>query len=316
MSLHFAGLHHITAIVDEPQDNVNFYAGVLGLRLIKRTVNFDDPNTYHLYFGDEVGSPGSIVTFFPWPGAPHGTRGAGQVSAFALAIPEASVAYWEQRLTDSGITFGGPEQRFNERVLSFYDPAGLLVELVTHPDATNMHGWTGAEVPAAYAIRGLHVVTLTVQQADASVRVLTEAMGFRYLATEGDRARYVTAEGGVGAIVDVIARPDLPFGRVAVGSVHHIAWRTPNDDEQARWRRHLIQHGMMVTEVRDRQYFHSIYYREPGGVLYEIATDNPGFAFDEPVETLGTTLKLPPWLEPRRESLERTLLPLDVPNQS
>ncbi|NJO08077.1 MAG: ring-cleaving dioxygenase [Chloroflexaceae bacterium] len=316
MSLHFAGLHHITAIVDEPQDNVNFYAGVLGLRLIKRTVNFDDPNTYHLYFGDEVGSPGSIVTFFPWPGAPHGTRGAGQVSAFALAIPEASVAYWEQRLTDSGITFGGPEQRFNEQVLSFYDPAGLLVELVTHPDATNMHGWTGSEVPAAYAIRGLHVVTLTVQQADASVRVLTEAMGFRYLATEGDRARYVTAEGGVGAIVDVIARPDLPFGRVAVGSVHHIAWRTPNDDEQARWRRHLIQHGMMVTEVRDRQYFHSIYYREPGGVLYEIATDNPGFAFDEPVETLGTTLKLPPWLEPRRESLERTLLPLDVPNQS
>jgi glyoxalase family protein len=312
MNTQLLGLHHVTAIVNDPQENVAFYAGVLGLRLIKRTVNFDDPYTYHLYYGDEVGSPGTIMTFFPWPDAPHGSRGTGQVSAMSFAVPTGSLTYWADRLDQYGVRHSDPEERFAQPLIAFYDPSGLLLELIETPTVNDLPGWQGGPVPAQSAIRGFAGVTLDVANAAPSSRLLTEVLGFREVAQHANRTRYAVGTGLFGAHVDLVERKGVPFGRIAAGSVHHVAWRVADDAAELEWQQWLRQAGVEVTEVRDRQYFHSIYFREPGGVLYEIATDTPGFMIDEPLETLGTTLQLPSWFEPMRPQIEQRLPALDV----
>jgi glyoxalase family protein len=311
-----AGIHHVTAIAGEPQQNVDFYAETLGLRLVKQTVNFDDPGTYHLYFGDTAGHPGTILTFFPWPGAPRGRHGAGQVTVVSFSIPPDALGFWEQRLTGRGIEFEALESPFDESVLQFSDPDGLQLELVADSSPHLGQPWTGASVPVSLAIRGFHSVALLEQSPDDTERALTDVMGFRHVRSVGHRRRYVADEGGLAAHVDVVTAPDAPPGRVAVGTVHHVAWRAATDEAQGAWRRRLLDAGFNVTPVRDRQYFHSIYYHEPGGVLFEIATDPPGFGVDEPPEALGTRLRLPPWLEPRRQALEAQLPPLHLPRSA
>jgi glyoxalase family protein len=311
-----AGIHHVTAIAGEPQQNVDFYAETLGLRLVKQTVNFDDPGTYHLYFGDAAGHPGTILTFFPWPGAPKGPHGAGQATMVSFSVPPDALGFWEERLRGRGIKFEALESPFDESVLQFSDPDGLQLELVADSRATLGQPWTGASVPVAQAIRGFHSVALLERAPDDTERVLTDVMGFRHVRSVGHRRRYVSGEGGPAAHVDVVAAPDAPPGRVAVGTVHHVAWRTATDEAQGAWRRRLLDAGFNVTPVRDRQYFHSIYYHEPGGVLFEIATDPPGFGVDEPPEALGSRLRLPPWLEPHRQALEARLPPLRLPHSA
>jgi glyoxalase family protein len=310
-----SGIHHVTAIAGDPQQNVDFYAGTLGLRLVKRTVNFDDPGTYHLYFGDEVGHPGTILTFFPWPGAPRGHRGAGQATAVSFSVPPDALAFWEERLRARGVPFEALESPFDESILEFSDPDGLALELVADPRTDLGAPWAAASVPVERAIRGFHSVALLEHMHTGTERLLTEVMGFEFAQTVGHRRRYSAGGGGSAAYVDIVSVPDASPGRVAVGTVHHVAWRVASDDAQQAWRRRLLEAGVTVTPVRDRQYFRSIYYHEPGGVLFEIATDPPGFTIDEPPEALGTALRLPPWLEPRREALETRLPRLHLPDR-
>jgi glyoxalase family protein len=311
-----AGFHHLTAIVGDPQQNIDFYTRVLGQRLVKQTVNFDDPGTYHLYYGDEVGTPGTIITFFPWPDAPRGRRGTGQVVDISFSIPATALDYWVDHLSQHGVAITGPTTRFDERVISFLDPHGLSLELVTHQDAELRSGWQKGPISEAYAIRGFSSVTLAETHQEQTGAMLTEVLGFRLLQQEGNRFRYETGAGGPGARVDVLSLPNQSRGRIAVGTVHHVAWRTEDDEQQLNWRQYLLAHGSNVTPVQDRQYFHSIYFHEPGGVLFEIATDPPGFSIDEPVELLGTHLKLPAWLEPQRSQIESVLLPIRVPENN
>ena len=310
-----SGIHHVTAIAGDPQQNVDFYAGTLGLRLVKRTVNFDDPGTYHLYFGDEVGHPGTILTFFPWPGAPRGQRGAGQATTVSFSVPPDSLAFWEERLRTRGVPFEALESPFDESILEFSDPDGLALELVGDSRKDLGTPWAAASVPVARAIRGFHGIALLEHVHTGTERLLTEVMGLQFARTVGHRRRYTAADGGSAAYVDIVSAPDASPGRVAVGTVHHVAWRVASDDAQAAWRQRLLEAGVNVTPVRDRQYFRSIYYHEPGGVLFEIATDPPGFTIDEPPEALGAALRLPPWLEPRREALEARLPRLRLPDR-
>jgi glyoxalase family protein len=304
------GVHHVTAIAGDPRANVEFYAGVLGLRLVKTTVNFDDPGTYHLYYGDERGAPGTLLTFFPWPGAPRGRRGTGQVTAIALSVPPQSLAFWEHRLAGRGVGVTRPETRFGERVLAFEDPDGLRLELAAAEPGDGRIPWTGGPMSAEHAVRGVHAVTLSEQGFERTVALLGTGLGFAAGGQDGSRFRYRAVGAGPGSIVDVLCLPDAPPGRIAVGTVHHVAWRTPGDDAQLEWRRRIAAMGLDVTPVLDRRYFHSIYFREPGGVIFEIATDSPGFTIDEPLEDLGTRLALPPWLESRRAWIEDRLPPL------
>jgi glyoxalase family protein len=306
------GLHHITAIAGQPQENIDFYTGVLGLRLVKLTVNYDDPGTYHLYFGDEMGHPGTILTFFPWPSAPKGRIGSGQAAATSFSIPEKAVDYWTGRLKAHRVSFQGPTRRFNESVVSFSDPDGLSLELVTGASSEDKL-WKKGPVQNEFAIRGFHHVTLSEREPGPTAALLTETMGFRFMGQDGDRMRFETGKGGAGAIVDLLAQPGLPRGLISVGTTHHVAWRTPSDEEQKDWKTAIEATGANVTPVIDRKYFHSIYYREPGGVLFEIATEPPGFTVDQPLEELGARLMLPPWLEPNRQELERLLPSLSLP---
>ena len=307
------GLHHVTAIATDPQANADFYVSLLGLRLVKRTVNFDDPTTYHLYYGDEVGAPGTLLTFFPWPGAPRGQRGTGQTTATAFAVPAASLEAWMERLAAAAIEFGAVETRFGERVLPLADPDGLAIELVEQPGAEARSWWRGGPVPERCAIRGFHSATVTEAGYERTAALLTGVMGFERRGEERDRFRFATRDRAPGAILDVVCAPGLRAGRVAAGTVHHIAFRCASDADQSAWQRRLAEAEMDVTPVMDRQYFRSIYFREPGGVLFEIATDPPGFTADEAPETLGTALKLPPWLEGRRTYIEERLPPLRAP---
>jgi glyoxalase family protein len=306
------GIHHVTAIANDAQRNVDHYVGLLGLRLVKKTVNFDDPGSYHLYYGDELGRPGSAMTFFVWPGAPRGRAGTGQVGATAFAVPPDSLGWWADRLQRAGVRAEGPTERLDDRVLTFADPDGIRLELVAPAEPDPRQPWRAGTVPAEHAIRGFHSVTLSLAgQHEESARLLTSTLGFRPLATEGPRARFGTGEAG--GVVDLEGQPDLPAGDTAPGTVHHVAWRTPDDPSQLEWRETLVRAGYDVTPVLDRQYFHSIYFREPGGVLFEIATDVPGFTLDEPAEHLGEALRLPPRLEPLRPELEQRLPPFLVP---
>jgi catechol 2,3-dioxygenase-like lactoylglutathione lyase family enzyme len=313
MSKDILGIHHVTAIAGDPQRNVNFYTGVLGLRLVKLTVNFDDPRSYHLYYGDELGHPGTLLTFFAWPGVPKGRPGTGQVTVTSFSIPQGSLDYWAERLSQQGVSSTGPASRFGETVLSLQDPDGLALELVAHPQAQQRPAWKEGPVPAEYAVRGIHTVTLSEDGYERTARLLTESLGFRLLSEENNVFRYEVGEGGLGAYVDVRCAPELRRGHVAGGTVHHVAWRTPSDEREKAWREVLVSLDLNVTPVLDRKYFHSIYFREPGGVLFEIATDPPGFTVDEPVEQLGTHLELPPWLEPYREELDQVLPTLRLP---
>ena len=296
------GLHHVTAIATDPQANVDFYTRTLGLRLVKQTVNFDAPDSYHLYYGDEQGSPASLLTFFPWPGVPQGRSGAGMTTATAFSVPETSLGWWHSRLTGLGVDADAPRTRDTEEVLTLRDPDGMVVDLVASVgDARS--GWDGvAGIPADHGVRGLHAVALSERQLDPSATMLTDLLGMSVADQDGDRTRFGMSAGGSGALVDVLAGV-RERGRQAGGTVHHVAFRAPDLATMAVWREELLGRGVAVTEILDRQYFKSIYFREPGGVLFEIATDEPGFAIDEPLLELGRALKLPPWLEPSREQI-------------
>jgi glyoxalase family protein len=309
------GLHHVTAIATDPQRNVDFYTEVLGLRLVKTTVNFDDPGTYHLYYGDEAGRPSTILTFFPWRDVPRGRQGTGLTTATAFSVPPESLGWWQQHLADRGADVVDPPRDRDtagqdEEVLTFRDPDGLVIDLVASPGDTRS-GWDGvAAVPAEHAVRGLHSVTLSERDVDPTAAMLTDLLG---MDAEGgaDRSRFAMAR-EPGAVLDVAAATDAPEGLQAGGTVHHIAFRAPDGETQERWRTQLVDAGLEVTPILDRRYFTSIYFREPGGVLFEIATDQPGFDVDEPLLELGRHLELPPWLEPTREQIAAALPPLRV----
>jgi glyoxalase family protein len=307
-----AGIHHVTAIATDPQRNVDFYSGTLGLRLVKKTVNFDDPGTYHFYFGDESGMPGTILTFFPWPLARRGSRGAGQATVTSFAVPERSLGFWRERLVAAGVVTEEVTKRFDEESIAFYDPDGLKLELVAGPTSSAAQPWGGAEVSEEHAIRGFHSVTLTLNDAETTASLLTDVMGLELEGEEDNRIR-LRGSAPLGARVDLLHSPQTGFGRVAAGTVHHVAWRVPDVEAQEAWRNTIAGAGLHPTGILDRQYFESIYFREPGGVLFELATDPPGFTRDEAPTELGTSLKLPPWLEDSRERIEQALPGISVP---
>jgi glyoxalase family protein len=300
------GIHHITAIATDPQRNLDFYRHFLGLRFVKRTVNFDDPSAYHFYFGDRTGRPGTIITFFPWPGARRGTRGTGQVIAASFAIPKTSIDYWKARFKEHHVLCEEAGARFDDVVLRSSDPDGLLLELIAteHLDDVDLN--YESEVPREFAVHGFHAPTLEVQSAKATEQLL-QTLGFALIREENGRRRFSVNEKSTSGQIDLVERPDGHFGNISAGTVHHIAFRCTNEEEQLEWRNQLVDLGLGVTPVIDRQYFHSIYFREPGGILFEIATEDPGFAADEPVEHLGESLKLPPQYEAHRADIERAL---------
>src|SRR5215510_8428465 len=287
------GLHHVTAIARDPQRNIDFYRNVLGQRLVKRTVNFDTPDTYHFYFGDEAGSPGSILTFFAWPNMRRGVRGNAETNAVAYNIPSGSLGFWQEHLKQNGITLKPIERRFGEDVLTFDDPDSMRVELVEATSDAPIRFWEAGPIPQSYALKGFHSVTLWLDEVEPTAELLTRQMGYTAAGNEGDRYRFVGDSNVSGHIVDIVHRPGKTPAGFGAGSIHHIAFRTPTDDEQLEYQKLIREAGFRVTEVMDRSYFHSIYFREFGGVLFEIATEPPGFAIDEPVATLGETLKLP-----------------------
>lgn len=314
MEQHVLGIHHVTAITDDPQLNIDFYAGILGLRFVKKTVNFDVPDTYHLYYGDAVGHPGTALTFFSWPGYPVGRRGTGQVTTTSFSIPISALDYWRERFMLYSVRFKEPVQRFDEQVLAFTDHEGLSLELVAHAGAEQREGWGDGPIPAEHAIRGFYSVTLSITRYAATAALLTDLLGFERIASMGHRTRFsVERDGNGGTLVDLLNLPGGQRGVESIGTVHHVAWRTADDEQQLLWRKKLTEHGLHVTPVMDRSYFHSIYFREPSGVLFEIATDLPGFTVDEAPEALGTHLKLPPWLESQRAVLEENLPAVYLP---
>lgn len=304
------GLHHVTAYASDPQRNLDFYTEILGLRFVKKTVNFDDPGTYHFYFGDDAGSPGTILTFFPWPHAGRGVAGAGETTHTAFSVPVGSLDYWHERLTGEGVLVEKSGRRFDEEVLTFVDPDGMKLELVAHADAGAAQPSRFGTVAPEYAIRGFFGVTLLERELTQTEAIL-KMMGFEQVAQEGTRVRLVTAGDALGRRIDVVVDAKAGYGRPGAGSVHHIAFRTQDDASQLEWRAEIEQH-LQVTTVQDRTYFHSIYFREPGGVLFEMATDPPGFALDEPIESLGEELRIPEWLEPRRAMIEQRLAPVTL----
>jgi glyoxalase family protein len=301
-----SGLHHVTAIAGNPLRNLDFYTRTLGLRLVKRTVNFDDPGTYHFYYGDETGSPGTVLTFFPWEHAIKGQVGIGETSRTAFRVPAGALGYWTQRFVEKGVAHETIERRFGESVLRFADPDGTGLALVGVPDA-DAPAWSNGDSPAEHAIRGFFGVTLLLADAARTGAILTDVLGFNEAGREGSTVRYRAAGSAPGAVVDIVEAKDVERGRQGRGSVHHIAFRAADDAAQAAMARKLVAHGVRPTDQRDRNYFRSIYFREPGGVLFEIATDIPGFAIDEPVASLGRALKLPAFLEPHRGEIERAL---------
>ncbi len=301
------GLHHVTAMAGDAQRNVDFYTSVLGLRMVKKTINFDAPDVYHLYYGDETGSPGTIMTFFPFGSRiARGRKGVGQATYTAYAVPVNALDFWMQRLTALQIPFAGPYTRFDEQYLRFEDYDGSGIELVaTANDARP--GWHTADVPTEVAIRGFHTVTMNESAVDQTISLLTGPMQHRLVAEETDRFRFAAGVGGSGNFVDVLHSPNDGRPSQGAGSTHHIAFSTDTDESQLAVREAVTEAGYQPTEVLDRNYFHSIYFREPGGILFEVATNPPGFAVDEPVASLGTELKLPEWYEPRRARLEAAL---------
>lgn len=312
MSSFIKGLHHVTAIAGSPQANVDFYVGVLGLRFIKKTVNFDAPDVYHLYYGDEAGSPGSVMTFFPFGDIQRGRRGAGQMSYTAFSVPVGSLDYWRQRLERRNVVCDAPQRRFDEEYIRFEDNDGLGIELVA-VQGDERAPWSKADVPPEYAIRGFYSATLPEVSGYKTIDLLTGEMEYRSLAQDGDRHRFETGQGGAGTYLDIVETQPDKRPLQGAGTVHHVAFSVENDDALVAVRERLVDKGYNVTPVIDRQYFHSIYYREPGGILFEIAANPPGFTIDEPLESLANELKLPAWYESKRELIEAHLPPLHIP---
>jgi glyoxalase family protein len=306
-------IHHVTAIAGDPIKNLSFYTRDLGLRFVKKTVNFDDPSTYHFYYGDETGSPGTILTFFAWTNAQAGRRGVGETCQTAFRVPQRSIGYWTQRFSEKGILHQKLAKRFGQSVLPFTDPDGMALALVGIADAENEPGWSNEDVPSEHAIRGFQGVTLLLDSADKTAAILTDVFGLREVAREGSVIRLAAARDVKGSVVDIYEAAGVLRGHQGRGSVHHIAFRAADDVQQAQMTGKLIRtHDRHPTEQKDRKYFRSIYFREPGGVLFEIATDIPGFAVDEPVEALGRDLELPNFLEPRRKEIESALPVLET----
>jgi glyoxalase family protein len=309
------GLHHVTAISSDPQKTLDFYTEILGLRLIKLTVNYDDPSTYHVYFGDEIGHPGTVLTFFPWLGQPRGRKGAGQATSTSFSIAQESMQYWHDRLKSHGVSLEAPRKRFGDTVLSFEDPDGQSLELVGSSEIENRAGWTEGPIPREHAIRGFHSVTLLEEVLERTESVLVDILGFRQVGEEENRFRYEAGTGAAGTILDILSQPNSRRGFVSVGTVHHIAFRASDDDHQKDLRQEILKGDLNVTPVINRNYFRSIYFREPGGVLFEVATDQPGFTIDESPEKLGKSLALPPWLEHSRAEIEKNLPPVSLPRR-
>jgi glyoxalase family protein len=307
MSDQILGLHHITAIASDAQRNYDFYAKVLGLRFLKKTVNFDDPSTYHFYFGDEVGSAGTILTFFPWQNMTPGRRGTGQATEIGYSVPEGSFDFWLKRFDHYNVTYNKPSEKFGEQYLTFLDPDGLKLELTVARNPDARVPWTTADVSADVATKGFHNVTLTLANIKGTAEILTEVFGYKLVEQHINRYRFATDAVPAAAIIDLVEAPHEGRGHVAGGSVHHIAFRVQDDATEMRFREKIAARGLSITEQIDRQYFHSLYFREPGGVLFEIATDNPGFMIDEPLAELGTHLLLPPQYEGRRAQIEARL---------
>ena len=308
------GLHHMTAITDDAQANVDFYTGVLGLRLVKLTVNFDDPGAYHLYYGDGLGTPGSNLTFFPYGQGRQGRVGAGQVTSTGLAIPPESMGWWVHRLTAEGVRFEQPYTRGDEEVLEFQAHDELPLALIAAPDFTPGAPFDRGPVPIDKAIGRMHSVTLTEEDGAATESLLTDTLGFRLMPDTGNVKRYVGANGGSGAYIDVVSNPNAHHGHGGHGTVHHVAWATANERTQVEWHREISGLGANISPVMNRDYFKSIYFREPGGVLFEIATMGPGMTIDESPAKLGTSLRLPQMYEPMRAQIERALPKLRLPD--
>lgn len=309
------GIHHVTALAGAAQTNLDFYAGVLGLRRVKSTVNFDDPKTPHLYYGDTVGRPGTIPTFFPWPRAQAGRAGAGMVQTVAFAVPDGTLEAWAARLDDAGVSTTRAD-RFGQSLLQFEDPAGLALELVATDRLENPGAWAEGPVPIDRALRGFHAPTLPVFANDRTPDLLTELFGWTRAGEHGDRIRLRAPETKRGDVLDLQVRERHPSGRMGTGTVHHIAFRARDAEEQRYWQQALRTRNIQVTDVKDRQYFRSIYFRDPNwtsGILFEIATDGPGFLTDEKEAKLGEGLRLPPWLESRRDEIEAALPSLTPP---
>jgi glyoxalase family protein len=324
------GIHHVTAITSDPQRNMDFYTNNLGLRFVKLTVNQDDPTSYHLYYGDELGRPGTILTFFHWPNMPKGRRGTSEVAAISFLIPKNSIDYWLDRFVNQKIDYEGPIKRFgdSEEVITLQDPDGLGLELIAHESAIDrtVNAWKEGPIPVEHSIRGFYSVTLSEEGYERTASILSDELGFIRTRQEGSRFRYEIpattssysfstnqGEEGGAKIVDVLCLPYTQQAIIGIGSVHHVAWRTPTDEQEKVLRRNIIRAGLNATPVIDRFYFHSVYFREPGGILFEIATNPPGFIVDEKIEELGSRLVLAPWLEPERKDLEKILPPLHLP---
>lgn len=307
MNNRIKGIHHITAIAGNAKKNFDFYTRVLGLRMVKKTVNFDDPHTYHLYYGDKVGTPGTILTFFPWEGIQTGRRGARQVTEIGYSVPAGSLDFWVKRLDDNNAIYNKPAVKFGEEYVSFLDPDGLKFELTVPKQPDTREAWTTSEVGAENATRGFHHITITSNKMEATAKVLTDVFGYKLLEQDANRYRFVTDAVDNAAIVDIVEIPAEIAGHVAGGSVHHVAFRVENEEILMQYREKIVNMGLNITEKIDRNYFYSLYFREPGGVLFEIATDNPGFSVDEPVEELGSGLKLPAQYEAYREEIEQSL---------
>lgn len=301
------GLHHITAIADNAQRNFNFYTKVLGLRLVKKTVNFDDPGTYHFYYGDESGTPGTILTFFPWEGIGQGHTGTGMATDIGYAVPEGSFEFWKERFTQFNVRQQPITEKFGEQVLPFEDPDGLKLELILPAGGDARKPWETTEVKAEVATRGFHNITLTVRSISGTATILTDIFGYTLLKQEGNRYRFVTDAINGASIVDLVEAPSMPAGRGAAGTNHHVAFRVKNDDVLMEYREIIARKGLGITPKIDRDYFFSLYFREPGGVLFELATDNPGFTRDEPLAELGSGLKLPAQYENSRKRIEEVL---------
>lgn len=304
------GIHHITAIAGNPQKNIDFYAKVLGLRLVKRTINFDAPDVYHFYYGDEMGSPGTILTFFPFDRAKKGSKGIGELTYTAFSVGKYALPYWRDRLKSFGITISDTLERFGNPLIRFEDHDGLGIELVANEE-DGRKGWGGPDIPVDYSIKGLYGATLNLSVKDATEDLLTSILDYRFLGKENNRYRY-GIEGKTGDVVDIVLNDPDRRSIQSAGTVHHIAFRTDNDVKQLEIQEKLKDYGQQVTPVKDRNYFKSIYFREPGGILFEVATDEPGFTLDEDVVHLGESLMLPEWALPQKTWIEKRLPRIEV----
>lgn len=307
MEKRILGLHHITAIAGDAQRNYDFYTRVLSLRLVKKTVNFDDPQTYHFYFGDEVGTPGTILTFFPWSNVRQGINGSGMATEIGYSVPKGSLGFWKARFEEKNVRHFQTTEQFGEKKLSFYDPDGLNLSLIEPKNNDIRKGFESEEVTGDFSIKGFHSVTLSLNSKAATAEVLTGILGYKEIRTEGKFTQYRTDTVENAAIVDILEDPDLPRGNNAGGTNHHVAFRVKDEETLMGMRKKVLENGLQITEKINRDYFFSLYFREPGGVLFEIATDNPGFATDETVEELGIRLQLPDRYEAARDQIEKAL---------